>query len=311
MNAKFLLSFSALFFVLQSYSQQRLVTCSSKRNPDGTISILAENKGFVDLTVKLIFTDLTGYRSSENTESLKTVGTGSTEIARLTDQSSSAHSFNYRYRAFPGHFFNKQPDTSVVYLLPSTSNHTLRVSKVSPIGEVIGQKKTEDFFSTGFRYSLGDTICASRAGTVFQAVDTVRGGEQLNQFYRSGRNRISIEHKDGTLGHYSMLAPIKLLVAPGDEVIPGQPLAVFDKESPKYVMMFAVEYLDGKKLLADNGVGDPATPSFFAYLPAYFYVDASNKARLLEINKQYTVMYSKEVIAAELTKKEKRKLGLL
>jgi hypothetical protein len=311
MKGKMLLSLLVLFFVLQSYSQQRLITCSSRKNTDGTVSIMAENNDYADFTVKLIFTDLSGYSSNENTVSIKTVGKGSAELARLTPQSSSVHSFNYRYNSFPGHYFNKLPDTSVVYLLPSTPNHTLAVSKVSSLEEGLGQKRTEDFFSTGFQYNLGDTICAARAGMVFNTVDSVQQGENENQFYRSNRNRISIEHKDGTIGRYSMLAPIKLLVAAGDEVIPGQPLAIFDKESPKHVLMFAVEYLSGKKLLVDNTFNNPAFTSFFDYVPTYFYVDDTIKGGLLQINKHYTVMHPKQVIAAELTKREKKKMGLL
>src|SRR4029077_2430841 len=118
---------------------------------------------------------------------------------------------------------------------------------------------------------------------------------------------ISIEHRDGTLGHYGITAPIKLLVSPGDEVFPGQPLAIFTKESPRYMVWFSVTYLDGKKLISDN---NPENAHYFDYLPTYFYANENEPSTILQISKYYTVQHPKDIIGAEMTKREKKKFGL-
>ena len=121
--------------------------------------------------------------------------------------------------------------------------------------------------------SRGDTICAARAGTVYDCSDEAKDGEKGNQYYsKNNRNKIGIQHKDGSMAHYSILAPIQLLVEAGDNVIPGQPLAVFNKESEKYTVLFSVNYLDEKRITVDVNNNDPQMPvaSPYLYLPAFF-----------------------------------------
>ena len=93
----------------------------------------------------------------------------------------------------------------------------------------------------------------------------VSEGEKSTEFYKSERNKIAIQHKDGSIGAYSILAPIKFSAGLGDYVIPGQALAVFNKESEKYLVLFSTYYLDKKKLLTENNTGKIPAPSYFAY----------------------------------------------
>ena len=77
------------------------------------------------------------------------------------------------------------------------------------------------------------------------------------------------------------------------------------------MVLFSTYYLDEKKvMMADNNNNEIKKPSSFVYMPAHFYADENNKSVILAINKQYAVQLPKELIAAEMSKKDKKKLGL-
>jgi hypothetical protein len=131
-------------------------------------------------------------------------------------------------------------------------------------------------------------------------------GEKTEVAVNRGRNRILIEHRDGTLGNYGITAPIHILVHSGEEVFPGQPLAVFNKESERYMVIFSISYLDEKKLLLENV---PDNAFYFMYIPTYFYGSENERSTILQVRKDYTVQHPKDIISAEMTKKEKKKFG--
>src|SRR5215831_7261905 len=222
MNAQPLLTGILLIFVLPAMCQEGMVTCTSERNQDGSYSIYAENKSFADYTVRVIFSDLGAYTSSLNPGSLTYIRKGKTQLAKLTLVNTSSQSlFSYHYQFWAGQFLRHPPDTGFVYLLPSTSSNSLRVGKVSSLQERLGQKRPEDFYAIAFNYKEGDTICASRAGLVYECSDAEKEAEKSETSFNRNRNRIFIQQKDGTLAHYMVLSTIKLLVSPGEIVFPG------------------------------------------------------------------------------------------
>ncbi|MDB5209343.1 MAG: hypothetical protein JWQ30_170 [Sediminibacterium sp.] len=315
-----------LFFVLSVFygsGQRLLVTCSTERNSDNSVSIYADAQISGEYTLKITFTEFSGftcslmstYRSGNTEIGLTTIFKGRREIAKLTPiKSASTYALNYKYTYYPGITVRRVPDSNFVYLLPGSPGNRLRISRVSYIGDRLGQKSQDNFSAIGFVYKLGDTICASRAGTIYDCSDEIKEGEKGTEWYKRDRNRISIQQKDGTLANYSIVSPIQLLVAAGDYVVPGQPLAVFNKESEKYHVFFSVYYLDEKKILVDNANSNAEKlPNAYTYISTAFYLDQADRAdspARLEINKQYIAAHPKEIIATELSKKDKKKLGL-
>jgi hypothetical protein len=313
----------SVLLVLNGFSQQRLlITCSSERNADNTVSIYADAQISGEYTVKLTFTDFKGYTSSLTTHpvgsteiALATVFRGRREIVKLTPiKTASFYALGYKYTYYPGTTVRRTPDSSFVYLLPGSEGVRLRVSRVNYVGERVGQKSQDNFSAIGFVYKMGDTICASRAGTIYACSDEIKEGEKGSEVYKSTRNHINIQQKDGTLANYSVLSPMQLLVAPGDYVVPGQPLAVFNKESERYHVLFSVYYLDEKKTFIDNtNSGSERLPSAYTYLSTAFYLDPADRAGSpegLEVRKEYLAAHPKDIIATELSKKDKKKLGL-
>jgi hypothetical protein len=310
MNGRTILFILFSFSSFYSFSQAGLIRCSTQNNPDKSVSINASSQAYADYTLKVTFTTLEGYTSRSlniSNIALVTVHPGNAEIMKLTqDNSARNFSFQYRYQYFPGLSFHKMPDTSFQYLLPASAGNRIRVTSISSTVSMLSQKLGTEYRGTGFNYKLNDTICAARAGIVFEAIDTVTVGEKAEEIYKRGRNRINIEHRDGTLGNYGITAPIKLLVSPGDEVFPGQPLAVFNKENERYTVIFSTCYLDEKKILAENNMDNTL---YFNYMPAYFYGSENDRSTILQRNKEYTVQHPGNIIAAEMTKKEKKKFG--
>jgi len=303
------------FFLISSFSfsQSALITCSTKSNPDRSVSIYANCQANAEYTVKLIFSSYSGYTSRSFLNSnvaLVTINRGYMEIMKLIPDNSINPSLQYKYQYFPGRAFKKMPDTTFEYLLPASSGKKLQVtrvsSQVSSLFQQTGVNIGTEYRGTGFLYSPGDTICASRAGIVFECSDTLKTPEKTETVFMRGRNRISIEHRDGTLGIYGVLSPIKLLVKTGDEVFPGQPLAVFNSNGEKYIVLFSTCYLDEKKLLSDNSY-DNSRPVHFIYMPTHFYADENDRLTKLQVRGQYTVQHPNEIITAEMSKKEKKK----
>ncbi len=311
MNLRMIL-FAVFSFVGICSHGQRLISFNTENNPDKSVSIYANSQAYGEYTAKITFTTLSGFTSRSmisNDIALLRVNRGVAEIMKFTRENNSFSnpSLQYKSQYFPGRSFRKMPDTTYEYLLPASAGNMVRVTGVSSTVSQLSQKLiNSEYRGTAFSYKLYDTICASRAGIVFVCSDTVMEGEKKETAFKSGRNRVEVQHRDGTLGNYGISAPIKLLVSPGDEIIPGQPLAVFNKESDKYRVYFSTCYLDEAKLLAgtvfDNSL-------YYIYMPTRFYGNEGDRLSILQVAKDYTVQHPKEIIASEMTKREKKKYG--
>ena len=315
----YIFSLLALFCVVtQSFAQQGLITCRMVANSDRTVSINVESLAYGDYTVKISFQNLQGYRGMGifGDMGIFVVQRGTRELVKLEPiKSASSYSLGYTYSYFAGNYLNRAPsDTGFLYLLPGTPNNIVRISTVSSLESRLGKTSESSYIGTSFLYASGDTICATRAGLVYECSDEAKEGETVKEVFRSNRNRILIQQKDGTLARYMIRAPIKLLVDKGDNVIPGQPIAIFNKESERYEMALAVEYLDGNKLSAIKDIAGevPANRNPYRFLPTIFCIGEDGSSSALRVpNQTFKVAYPKELIGKELTKKEKKKLGLL
>lgn len=300
--------------IASSFGQTRLINCTNQANPDHSISITADSRAYGQYTVKFIFTSLSGYTvngSIWNDIATATVEFGQREILRLTPVKSAMtnYMYGYYYIYFPGVPLRRMPDSSFQYLLPAKQGKQLRIFQVFSLAERFDLKQKDGYIGTGFEYKLGDTICASRAGVVYECSDEVKEGESRNTFFKRGRNNIAIQHKDYTMSDYDITAPIHLLVSLGDFVYPSQPLAVFNKESERYALMLSTYYVDEKKVMADRSNSASLLSSYLSFLPTHFYIGENNSSGLVQVNKEYFVQHPLSIITAEMSKKEKRKLG--
>ncbi|HEY0037228.1 MAG TPA: M23 family metallopeptidase, partial [Longimicrobium sp.] len=69
---------------------------------------------------------------------------------------------------------------------------------------------------------VGDTVVAARAGTVVVAEESFADGTRL----AGQENEVVVRHRDGTFARYIHLTRGGALVAAGDVVAQGQPIAL-------------------------------------------------------------------------------------
>jgi Peptidase family M23 len=282
--------------------------------------ILADNKNNVGYTVELTFSIIAGYRISDDQKTgifrhfingpknsqdetiiftipAQTIGQ---LVCILNRAEAPQHSFHYNHKSYKGISINN-PDTTFTYLIPALADHEVTTFHTYYIGEVIGKDKP-GYYSAGFRFHRGDTICAARTGTVYEASDTAQQRIK-DEFYNiKTHNHINIEQPDGTLAHYTIASKIKLLVHEGDKIIAGQPIAVFSSEDFNYPLIFSVTNLNLNNPPDEEG-------SYHSTIHTYFYTE-QNPAQKLEDKKTYKSVHPAEIITKELTKKEIKRLGL-
>ncbi len=306
MKKYLLLLLAASFLALNTNAQTGLITLENESYPDGSVAIYANSLAYCKYTIKLNFTNLSGYTNNRGGNPYITnINVGRSQVTRLSlDKNAGFRSLNYSYSFYPGVAFRKAPNNYTHYVLPVATGKTTLVTATSKLSTILGQQSNSYSYAQGFKYELGDTICASRAGVIYNINDQLKQGEGNNTVFTSDRNKIYIQHKDGTLGFYTILSPINCLVQNGDNVIPGQPIAVFNKASEKYMMLFSIFYLDEDKIRTDN-IKEILTP-----LPAYYYLNENAPSTNLSENQKYESTRSLEIIAEELSNREKKKLGI-
>jgi hypothetical protein len=306
-----------LLLITTQIKAQPPVLLSMDRSSNGTYSIIAENKTFSTYTVRLNLSGVIGYDASVSSETLIPVNPGRSEIAKLKPSSTMPGntSLRYSYTSYKGEPLRKTPDTTFTYLLPSTEKQIITGVQVNSLSQTLkmesegnffaGNAPPRDFSSVGFLYKKGDTITACRAGTITEATGD-KAGDKQQQIFTVDRNKIVVEHKDGTYANYSLLSSVQLLVQPGDKVIPGQPLAIFVADEGKYTVLLHVNYLDEKKARSGT-VGEGKTVSPYANVPMMFFTGEKNESILS--GKKYQAVYAKEIILKELDKRQKKSLN--
>ncbi|MEI8074463.1 MAG: hypothetical protein WCH78_06915 [Bacteroidota bacterium] len=268
-----------------------------------TIRLMLEKNKPGTYTCTITFKQLMGYRCSEgdNNFSVTVNGSNLQQIASLTPiENAGSYSISYSYSFQKGRSITKL-DSLYPYLLPSSPGKSIKTSGTYYIGELFG-KSSSDFYAMGFQYHLGDTICATRAGLVYEASDNAEHGKENEIYNSNSRNNIFIEHIDGTLARYNVQGSIKLIVQVGDKVIPGQPIAVFDKQDKIYSVIFDVFYLN-MKLKSEAGT------NYFTARPRFLL--SENNIDLASAFTNYPdVIHPNEIVIKELTNREIKKLGL-
>lgn len=304
MKAYFVCLLVLLGLSLKSHSQSDLRVFSE---PDGfkknSIRLMAEKTKPGSITCIVTFNQLMGYSCSEGGDNFTVTisNSNSQQIATLTPiENAPSYSLSYSYRSYKGKNISKL-DSLYPYLLPRTPGKSIRTSGTFFLGDLMGKSNSE-FYAMGFQYSLGDTICATRGGIMYEAFDKAEPRNKGEVYNSKTRNNIYVEHNDGTISRYSILSSIKLLVQVGDKVIPGQPLAVFDKQEHDYTMLFDVFYLN---LKARSATGT----NYFTARPRFVF--DSNKIDLAFPFTVYPdVIHPIEIVTKELSNKEIKKLGL-
>ena len=301
-----MLIFTTLFFSSTTFAQSNLISLETVYGANGDAIIYSNSKASVNYTLKINFKIMLGFEPIASNPYITGVKVGRNQITKvIRDQNASTVILQYGYTYYAGIAFRKAPIDYLHYILPVSPGKTTRVTKVASLSDLLGQKSDTQFYAQGFTYNLGDTICATRAGTVYNIDDQLKQGKGGDTLFTSNRNKIYIQHKDGTLGYYTFLSPIKSLVKNGDFVIPGQPVAIFNTMSNQYTMLFSVLYLVEEKIKFDE------TKYLYNALPTFYYLNENALSTKLLENQKYDAKIATEIISEELSKREKKKYGYM
>lgn len=303
MKAFSLLIFIYFGFSQCMFSQQEIRIFTEPDTFKKGLHIIAEKTKPGTFTCIVTFKQMVGYRCAEGTDNFTTSVSlmGNQQIGTITQMENATNfMLNYSYTFYRGKNISKV-DSLYPYLLPKTAGSSIKTSGTYFIGDLLG-KSNHDFYSMGFQYNLGDTICATRAGIVCEATNDAETRKENELFSTKTRNNIFLEHADGTIARYNILSSIKLLIQPGDKVIPGQPLAFFDKAEKDYTMLYDVFYLNLKSKNASE-------TNYFTVKPRFVF--SADNIDLATAHSIYTdIIHPSELITRELSNREIKKLGL-
>ena len=216
---------------LSLHGQSRVILSreQDRNNPQDYI-IYANNPTGEDQHVVVIFTDIVGYRPNVPSPPAINIGTGRTKLFTLKrDELTSGASFQYEYYTFPGVANPKIKE--VEYVLPIVAGKKVSVSKLTDARLKFGETTSENtYYGLAFKGEVGDTISAIRGGVVRKIVQN-QETEGNNVVFSSTKNYMEVKHADGTVARYDIFQNESAMVAEGDVILAGDPLALFTGEN--------------------------------------------------------------------------------
>lgn len=243
-----------LSFVICTQAQIKPELVRNKET--GDYRIFVKNDYPETRTVVLEFKSLLGYKASRSLPAVVTVRPGTRPaLIKLTPiTGASTYDMSYKVRDYRG-CATLDIDTDVRYLFPVTQNKEVQVVKLKSLDEFVGMQEQATNFN-GYAYKLDqhDTIYAMRRGRIISVKTEkhpVENGNAMGQVsYSSNRNSITVEHEDCSYGQYTVFLNESAMVAPGDEVVPGDPLALAGGEgySLGYHVRFMAYTFDNEKV---------------------------------------------------------------
>lgn len=235
------------------------------------VTFMAENNSWYSYQIELQFTILTNL--SPSTTSYKTIIHHGTNILFKLTATDPNYPYNYSYSfRYTIGDPDKKPEPLYPYLIPLAQGKKVHLTGMA-------NSATFQFLKNIFELKSGDTIFCMRKGTV----TAIPGDDDRFDRILKG-NSIEILHPDGTVATYLFPNTIKLLVFPGKEVYPLEPLAIMQVDQNVNVRVFK---------LRNN------------FLSPFDFKYENDDGNLLNGK---IVTHSSDCIEKELTKKEKKKM---
>ena len=190
------------------------------------VTFMAENDSWYSYQIELQFSILTNLSPSA-TSYKSIIHHGSNTLLKLTSiDPNYPYNYSYSFRYTIGDP-DKKPETFYPYLIPLAQGKEIHLMVMAKNDAAV------QFLKNIFELKNGDTIFCMRKGTV-----TAVPGDD-NRFDRILKgNSIEVLHTDGTVATYLFPKTIKVLVFPGKEVYPLQPLAIMQVDQDVNIRVF-------------------------------------------------------------------------
>ncbi len=287
-------------------SSQEKITVSSERNDDNSITYsyqkLTPGSHFIYLDIQQIGNAI------PPREFMTVTGRSGTLFTLKPINDKAGINFSFSYGFLRGEY-NPKPDFDFVYALPFKNGKEIKVDELSNIRERAGAAKKENWKAFQFTTSSrADSVFVARKGLVVEVVEDKDRDYNLEYSFKQEANYVIIEHKDGTLAQYGVLEKNSVVPEVGDEVFPGDFLAMagtYDKLENKQ-LRFWVYYLNkidrsvlkNPRTMADGNV-------FYSYLNPVFLTEEG--PRKLKKGDFATAVIHEDLITQEMSKRDKKK----
>jgi hypothetical protein len=294
-----------ILFPAISFSQQ-VLEVKYETDSKGNYKFSCQNHGYCNYIVEVNFFDLQNVRADVKLPYMGTVQPGQNSLFTLTkDNASQAPNFRYSYRYVKG-CVKPKINMGFTYLLPVAAGEEVQSREMEYfLKRFANDPEPPDWYALAISMKPGDTIYASRGGTVTEAKDDAylkQSGYEL----ASTDNYIEVYHDDCSFARYQVFRDKSIFVKPGDHVVAGEPIGIVGGE--KYVsgphLRFCVYYTIDKDPFTDYE--KTGRSSRFAYVPVQFWTKDTGKQKLVN-NSKYVSEHPTELITQEMSKRELKK----
>ncbi len=168
-----------------------------------------------------------------------------------------------------------------------------------------GFQKPIDWKSFVVYSNKPDTIYSMRKGIVVEITNEYDDDNKFNKTYTSKRNRILIEHKDGSYASYKGFNKHQIFIKLGQKIYPHTPLGKLEKfNKTNHRLDFNTFHYLGN--LLDEKISTFKNRNHKTkYLNPFFFINNTNKR--IKSKESYTVSFNEKIKLQEFSRREKRK----
>lgn len=297
----FFFPISFLIMTIPTWAQAPNFTVKERFSRDNSLELLYHKDQPGTFTVKLQFDHLINLRGPSSQLFYVSRNTGILVKLKAEDPQQRVH-YNYNYWGTMGRLKPKY-DPAFIYMFPFAKGKKVIIGEVNFANEIFfGANRPEDWKMYAFFTSKPDTVTATRRGLVTRVVDKYEARASEDVRYSTDINIVLIEHSDGTLLRYSGFKRGSIVVKPGDEVMPGDPIGVpagYDNDT--YLIALSLFYL---KSLDDKKGGTLTEPNLIYGMIDPLFVFDGGQTGHLEPEKEYTAYTGEELVTKEMNKRE-------
>ncbi len=261
-----------------------------------TYDIYCENNGPDTYSIELDFEYLIGLRPSMPYPLRKTLPPGRNLVMRLTQhnlESKGSFKIQLTYRKGQLRYDIEQ---EYPYLFPLSPRQEVRPVCRDSLEPFYRFLKDTSFYMAGFRTHSQDTIFASRRGVVSTIKNHLDHPPENNRFVA---NYLDVAHSDGTYARYEGIKKNSAMIAPGQLVEAGDPIALTRPRSDSLCPLFTFRVFYYDDLVVTRKIGPENTTQ--TNLPILFH--DSIPIDSLSCENTYYVRHPKAIICREMTRR--------
>jgi hypothetical protein len=295
-----------LTFYIHSFSQP-LVEVKAEADSHGDYQFTCVNHGYCNYILEIEFSMIQNLRSDFKSTYVGTVSPGQNFLFKLKKEAENqATNFRYTTRFIKG-CVTPKINTAYTYLLPIAPGKQTQITELSYfMKKFANEEEPKDWYAIAIKMNAGDTVFASRRGTVMEVVAGVVLKES-GYTMSTNDNFVEISHDDCSFGRYQVFKENQIFVRPGQFVEAGEPLGIVGGEkyaSGPHVRFYVYYNIGGKDAFKD--IEKSYAANHYGYVPMIFWARDIGKGRLNN-NGNYTSEHPVDLVTSGMNKRELKK----